>query len=126
MNVFSIVLYSETRDRFYEAVTFAAAARARGSAVLIFLRGPALRAFVENQWAAAPDTAIEKGLNLLPAGPEDMLAEIRAMGKVQVYACSAWVRILKLDSPKTASRVDAVIGLNMFLTQSDGGSVLFV
>jgi peroxiredoxin family protein len=127
MTVFSVVLYSNTHDRFYEAVSFAAAARAKGKTVLLFLRGPALRAFIENQWEKSPDPRVEKGLlRFQSVPPETLLAEIRSKGKVRVYACSAWTTMLHLNSASVAARVDAVIGLNAFLSQSEGGAVLYI
>lgn len=125
MTTLSIILYSDTHDRFYEAVSFAAAARAQGKTALLFLRGPALRAFVRNRWEKPPDPQVEKGLaRFQNAPPAELLAEIRSKGKVRVYACSAWVRMLGLESAAVAQRVDAVIGLNAFLSQSEGGSLL--
>ena len=127
MSIFAVVLYSDTADRFYEAVSFAAAARAKGKTALLFLRGPALRAFVQDRWAPAPDAGAEKGLNQFPGNaPADLLAEIRAKGKVQVYACSAWARMLHLKSADVAARVDAVIGLNAFLSHAEGGTILYI
>jgi peroxiredoxin family protein len=62
----------------------------------------------------------------LAEAPEKTLAEIRAAGKVTVYACSAWVRMLGLSPAAVAARVDAVAGLNAFLSQAEGGSILYI
>ncbi|MBL0057659.1 MAG: hypothetical protein IPP35_00685 [Elusimicrobia bacterium] len=51
MAVFSVVLFGGGLDCFYESVSFIAAARARGDTAILFLRGPALRAFVESRWS---------------------------------------------------------------------------
>lgn len=126
-NKLSVVLYSDQKDRFYEAVSFAAAARAQGKTVLLFLRGPALAAHVAGKWSEAPSAAVRKGMGRhLAEDPAETLAHIRAHGKVHVYACSAWVRMLELDRAKVASKVDAVVGLNAFLTQAEGGPILAV
>lgn len=127
MTPFSIVLYSDAQDHFYEAVSFAGAAVARGEEVLLFLRGPALRAFVHGRWPDPADKEVKEGLERFQAlSPHDLLAEIRAKGKARVYACSAWARMLRIDGGETASRVDAVIGLNAFLSQSQGGRILYL
>jgi peroxiredoxin family protein len=117
MAVFSVVLRSGSAESFYEAVSFAAAARAQGKTVLLFLRGPALEAFVKDP------PAQESGLS---PSPDELLQEIRAKGKVHVYACSAWARRLGLDAPAAAARVDAVIGLAGFLSQAEGGAILYI
>jgi peroxiredoxin family protein len=127
MSAFSVVLYNDSRDAFHEAVSFLGAARARGDAASLFLRGPALRAFVTGVWKAPEDPALGKALeDFGPVTPEDMLAELRAKGKTPVTACSAWVRILKLPAEQVAAKVDAVTGLNAFLSQAAGGPILYI
>jgi peroxiredoxin family protein len=49
---------------------------------------------------------------------------LREKDAVRVYACSAWVRLLGLDPARVAERVDAVVGLNAFLSQAEGGPML--
>src|SRR5262245_34303240 len=127
MTVFSVVLYSNALDGLYEAVSFAAAARAKGRTVLLFLRGPALKAFVDDHWQKPHDPHAQKGLAQFQAlPPQELLSELRSKGKTHVYACSAWVRMLHLPAAQVASRVDAVIGLNAFLSQAEGGPVLYI
>ena len=123
MGTFSVVLYGKEKDRLYEAVSFLGAARARGDTSLLFLRGPALRAHVAGRWGP-PARGIPGG-QLLFGGhtPEAFLEDLRGVG-VRVYACSAWARILKLSPGILASRVDAVVGLNAFLSQAAGGPLL--
>ncbi len=127
MSVFSVVLSSSTLFHFYEAVSFAAGARAQGKTVFLFLRGPALARFVDGDWERPGDPAVEKGLaGQRGPAPEAVLAEIRAGGKVRIYACSAWALMLGLDNGALASRVDAVAGLNAFLSQAAGGPILYI
>lgn len=123
MAVFSVVIFGAELDRFYEAVSFAAAARARGEIVILFFRGPALKSFVENKWS--PSSISDDGaFHFQNQSPSDFLNDLRKAGGVQVYACSAWARILRLPSPILAQRTDAVVGLNAFLSQAQGGPVL--
>jgi peroxiredoxin family protein len=124
MAPFAIILYSGSTDRWHEALSFATGAAAQGKTVLLFLRGPALKAFVSDQWAESP------GIPGLKAGVDQALTEafsqVRSRSKVRVYACSAWVRLWGLEAPAVASRVDAVIGLNGFLSQAEGGALLYL
>ncbi len=111
-------------DRLYEGVSFLAAARARGDQCLLFLRGPALDAYVKGKWAKSESDLTDASFEFQHKSPGDFLNELRGHGGIRVYACSAWVRLLKLSSHRVAERVDAVIGLNAFLSQSQGGPVL--
>ena len=127
MSSFSIVLSSDTYDRFHESVVFAAGARAQGKNVIFFLRGLALKAYVENRWAPASPPRLQESLlqhQSLP--PQDLLTELRAKGKFSLYACSAWVQILGLDSAKVTKTVDAIVGINAFLSQGEGGPILYI
>jgi peroxiredoxin family protein len=122
--VFSVVLFGAGGDRLYEGVSFLAAARARGDTCLLFLRGPALKAYVERRWAPPVESVPEDGLHFQHQSPSDFLDELRSHGKVRVYACSAWVRLLGINPKRVAERVDAVIGLNAFLSQAQDGPLL--
>lgn len=124
MATFSAVLFSSTLDKFYEAVAFLAAARARGDTGLLFLRGPALRAFTEDRWTLTPPFASESLFQFDGKTPMEFLRDLHGHGKIRLYACSAWVRMLGLDNGAVAARTDAVIGLVAFLSQSQGGPVL--
>lgn len=124
MATFSAVLYSSTLDKFYEAVAFLAAARARGDTALLFLRGPALSAFTQDRWEMPPAFASESVFHFDGKTPMEFLKDLHGHGKIRLYACSAWVRLLGLDNAAVAARVDAVIGLVAFLSQSQGGPVL--
>lgn len=124
MGVFSVVLFGGEADRFYEGVSFLAAARARGETCLLFLRGPALGAFVERKWAQPESGLTEESFHFQNKSPSAFLDEMRGHGGVRVYACSAWVKLLKISPRRVAERVDAVVGLNAFLSQAQGGPVL--
>lgn len=124
MGVFSVVLFGGELDRLYEAVSFLAAARARGDRCLLFLRGPALGAFVEGKWAEAATGLTDESFHFQHKAPSVFLSELQGHGGVRVYACSAWARLLKLSPKRVAERVDAVVGLNAFLSQAQGGPIL--
>ncbi len=124
MAVFSVVLFGGGLDRLYESVSFLAAARARGDVGLLFLRGPALRSFVEARWAPGDGDPPPESFHFQHKTPAGFLKDLRAHGGVRVYACSAWARLLKIDSALLAERVDAVVGLNAFLSQARGGPIL--
>ncbi|MBK8574897.1 MAG: hypothetical protein IPN90_04175 [Elusimicrobia bacterium] len=61
---------------------------------------------------------------ILGTSPHGLLNDLRGHGGVRVYACSAWVRLLKMPPTRVAERVDAVVGLNAFLSQAQGGPIL--
>ncbi len=122
--VFSVVLYGAGVDRLYEAVAFLAAARARGQTPLLFLRGPALKAHARGRWAV-PRGVPTARLTFNNQSPQNLLEELRSHG-LRVYACSAWVHLWGLSLPAVAARVDAVIGLNAFLAQSQSGPLLYL
>jgi peroxiredoxin family protein len=125
MGTFSAVLYSPSVDAAFEAASFLAAARARGDTPLLFLRGPALRAFLEKKWESPPATlGAESLFRFYDQTPHEFIVEMKSQGNFRVYACSAWVRLLGFDNAFAAARVDAVIGLNAFLSQAQGGPVL--
>lgn len=118
-----MVVFGAELDRLYEAVSFAAAARARGENVIVFFRGGALKSYVEKKWppsSSAPDDSF----HFQNGSPSDFLDDLRRAGGVRVYACSGWARLLKLAPRSLAQRVDAVVGLNAFLSQAQGGAVL--
>mgnify|MGYP001470773190 CR=1 FL=1 len=124
MGVFSVVLYGGGVDRLYEGVSFLASACARRDRCILFLRGPALKAFVDGRWGTPPAVLSEDSFQFQHSTPADFLRDLREQGGVRVYACSAWVRLLKLGPKLVAERVDAVIGLNAFLAQAQGGPIL--
>lgn len=126
MGVFSVVLFGGGVDRLYEGVSFLAAARARGDQCLLFLRGPALGAFVEGKWAQPESGLTEESFQFQHKSPSVFLNELRGHGGIRVYACSAWVRLLKMNPSRVAERVDAVVGLNAFLSQAQGGPILTI
>lgn len=123
MGVFSVILYGEGLDMLYESVSFLSAARGRGDKSILFLRGPALNAFVSERWPS-PEGAKEDTFYFHHKTPAAFLKELRSHGQVTVYACSAWVRLLKVSPKRLADKVDAVIGLNGFLSQAEGGPIL--
>jgi peroxiredoxin family protein len=123
---FAVVLYSDERGRFYDAAAFLAGAAARGRTGLLFLRGPALKAYITQCWSAHPPELADSLRRFENPSSQDLLDLLREKGKVRLYACSAWVRILGLPPEEVASRVDAVAGLPAFLSQSDGAPVLYI
>jgi peroxiredoxin family protein len=123
VGVFSVVLYGNGKDRLYEAVSFLAAARARGESGLLFLRGPALRSHASGRWAAPATETPREGFRFGGRTSQELLEDLRSAG-LRVYACSAWARLLRLDPGVLARRVDAVVGLNAFLSQAAGGPLL--
>lgn len=125
MATFSAVLYRGTVDAAFEAASFLAAARARGDTPLLFLRGPALRSYMDNRWESPPPSAgPESVFRFYDQTPHEFIREMKTQGAFRVYACSAWVRLLGYDNATAAPRVDAVIGLNAFLSQAQGGPIL--
>ncbi len=109
MAVFSIALFSNDPDRYDDAVSFLAAAYAQNKTPILFLRGPALRAFVTGEWKE-----------------NETLTNLREKGKLRLYACSAWVKLNKLEPADVAPHVDAIVGLNAFLSQAEGGPILYI
>lgn len=106
-----------------ESVDFLAAAAAQGWTGLLFLRGPALHAYLKDRWMASPSVAYQEAVARFDSPPPDeLLKELRAQGRLRVYACSAWIRRWGLG--EWSDRLDAVVGLTAFLTQSAGGPIL--
>jgi peroxiredoxin family protein len=127
MSAFSVVLYSSSEDAFYEAVSFAAAAVAQGKRAQLFLRGPALEAYLTQKWRDAEPSSLHKGLNRYQAHScYETVNDLRARGKIRLYACSAWVRMLEIDMAKITEAVDAVEGLNAFLSGAGDGQILYI
>lgn len=91
---------------------------------MLFLRGPALGAFVSERWTGPTEGVAEESYCFQGMSPAVFLDDLRGHGGVRVYACSAWVRLLKITPKRAAQRVDAVVGLNAFLSQAQGGPIL--
>lgn len=104
------------RARF-QVSSLAASAVAAGQEVGVALFFDALAAWVTGRWdlpEPAPPVSLDRleALDLPPLS--SLLAAGRESGRLRLYACSASVRILGLDSARVAGTVDAIVGWPTF------------
>ncbi|HEX6201425.1 MAG TPA: DsrE family protein [Thermoanaerobaculia bacterium] len=104
------------RARF-QVSSLAASAVAAGQEVAVAFFFDALAAWVTGRWdfhEPAPPVTLDRleALDLPPLS--SLLAAGRDSGRLRLYACSASVRILGLDSSRVAERVDAIVGWPTF------------
>ena len=62
-----------------------------------------------------------------PVSLKEILNEVRKMGNLKVYACTAAVKLMELEEAKVKSRVDDILGLTTILEMADGAETqLFI
>ena len=127
----SIVLFSGTGDKLHAAATLAAGAAALGRPVNLLLQFWALDAFradrIEGERGLAADA--------LPGAPADSKAlpwletfrMAKALGEVQIRACSGSLDYLHLDVTDLDAIVDGAAGVATFMADAgDDASVTFI
>ena len=133
----AIFAHSGTYDRLYQVVTLAVTAASMGREVYIFLFFWALKRFVQDGGLETMDFPPEYGeegralgqriKKLNPTSLQDMFEEVKKLGKIKVYACSANVKYMDLDDAKVRAKVDEVIGLPVILQMAEDSDVqLFI
>lgn len=104
----------ETR---FQVSSLASSEAAAGRAVDIALFFGALDAWVRERWSVLdPEPPVDRDrLDSLALPPlADLLAAGRREGSLRLFACSASVRILGLDTAQVQAKVDAILGWQSF------------
>ena len=133
---FVIFAHSGTYDKLYQIITLAITAASMGRETYVFLFFWALKRFVNDEFDVARLSAEfgEEGGRLSkrmqeinPVSLKEILNEVRGMGNLKVYACTAAVKLMELEEAKVKSRVDDILGLTTLLEIADGAETqLFI
>ncbi len=130
----SIIVFSGTEDKLIPLGVISQAAAALGYEVKIFATGWALLRLLkrpaEPTWPKEFESmvpALAKGMQAanVPSWVE-MLKQAKSMG-AKVYACSMMAQVMGLKKEDfDPALVDDVVGVTTFLTEAEGGQVLFI
>ncbi len=133
---FVIFAHSGTYDKLYQIITLAITAASMGSETYIFLFFWALRRFVNDEFDVAKLSVEfgEEGKRLSkrmqeinPVSLIEILNEVRKMGDLKIYACTAAVKLMELEESVVKSKVDDILGLTTLLEIADGAETqLFI
>ena len=133
---FVIFAHSGTYDKLYQIITLAITAASMGRETYIFLFFWALRRFVNDEFDVKKlsDEFGDEGERLSkrmqeinPVSLKEILNEVRGMGNLKVYACTAAVKLMELEDAKVKSVVDDILGLTTILEMADGAETqLFI
>ncbi len=133
---FVIFAHSGTYDKLYQIITLAITAAAMGRETYIFLFFWALRRFVNDEFDVKKlsdefgeegDRLSKRMQEINPVSLKEILNEVRGMGNLKVYACTAAVKLMELEEAKVKSRVDDILGLTTILEMADGAETqLFI
>ncbi len=133
---FVIFGHSGTYDKLYQIITLAITAASMGRETYIFLFFWALKRFVNEEFDIARLTAEfgEEGERLSKRMQElnqvslkEILQDVRMMGNLKIYACTAAVKLMELEDSVVKSRVDDILGLTTILEIADGAETqLFI
>jgi peroxiredoxin family protein len=132
----SLVLFSGTDDKLTAAAVLAAGAAALGRPVHVFLQYWALDAFradrIDDDHGLAPEAG-EAGrratADLRAAGQAswaETLRQAKALGGVDIQACSLSMDLLKLEATDLDPLVDGIEGVTAFHLDAGDGQVLFI
>jgi len=132
----NLVLFSGTDDKLQAAAVLTAGAAALGRPVNIFLQYWALVAFRAGHTADDHGLAPEAGPSgraavdaLREAGQApwaETLRQAKALGGVDIQACSLSMDLLHLDAPDLDPLVDGVEGVAAFLITAGDAPVVFI
>lgn len=132
----ALLAHSGTYDHLYQAVALAATGAAMGFEVHLFLSFWALRRLVKGDadevdvpaYAAPHRETLERGRKEARIPPlKKMLDDARAVGPVEVYACSTSMKIFGISEAKAREVADEVLGTAAFLDRAQGAEVfLFI
>jgi peroxiredoxin family protein len=132
----NLVLFSGTDDKLQAAAVLTAGAAALGRPVHLFLQYWALDAFRADRITTDHGLAPEAG----PAGREavdalreagqvtwaDTLREAKALGGVDIQACSLSMDLLRIGQADLDPLVDGVEGITAFHLEAGDGPVVFI
>ncbi|MCF6148850.1 MAG: hypothetical protein E3K37_09340 [Candidatus Kuenenia sp.] len=133
---FVIFAHSGTYDKLYQIVTLSITAASMGRETYIFLFFWALKRFVNEEFSLERLSSEfgEEGEKLgkrmremNPLSLKELLAEVRNIGNLKLYACSGAVKLMDLEEVKVKSKVDDILGLTTILEIADGAETqLFI
>jgi peroxiredoxin family protein len=133
---FSIVLFSGTVDKIMAAVTMAVGAAAVGKQVTIFLTFWGLMAFRKDDWKtnrrfskdfedyAGPAMEMMQVKHVPPW--METLRSAMAMGNITIKACSMTMDLFDMKLEHFEPLVSEVTGVVAFISDSEGGTTLFI
>lgn len=132
----NLVLFSGTDDKLQAAAVLAAGAAALGKPVNLFLQYWALDAFradrIGREHGLAPEAgeagrlAVRALRDAGQAGWPDTLRQAKALGGVDIQACSLSMDLLHLDPDDLDPLVDGVEGVTAFHLNAGAGPVVFI
>jgi peroxiredoxin family protein len=133
---FVIFAHSGTYDKLYQIVTLAITAASMGRETYIFLFFWALRRFVNeefdlkrlsSEFGSEGERLAKRMQEINPISLKEILQEVRRMGNLKIYACTAAVKIMELEESLVKSKVDDILGLPALLEIADGAETqLFI
>lgn len=133
---FVIFAHSGTYDKLYQIITLAITAASMGKETYIFLFFWALKRFVNEEFNVARLVAefgeeggrLSKRMQELnPISLKEILQDVRMMGNLKIYACTAAVKFMELEESAVKSKVDDILGLTTLLEMADGAETqLFI
>jgi peroxiredoxin family protein len=132
----NLVLFSGTDDKLQAAAVLAAGAAAIGRPVNVFLQYWALDAFtttkIRRDHGLAPEAGTEgraRVVALARAGQvpwAETLRQAKALGGVDIQACSLSMDLLGLEPSDLDPLVDGVEGITAFYLNAGSGQIVFV
>jgi peroxiredoxin family protein len=134
MAKFSIIMFSGTADKFIPLGVLADAAAAMGYEVNIFVTGFALLGFTKEKHELPFPSEFSGMEQMLAEGMKatntkswyEMLKEAKAISNVKVYVCSLMASMFNMKKEQFDDIVDDVVGAATFLSNSEGGQVVFI
>jgi peroxiredoxin family protein len=132
----NLVLFSGTDDRLQAAAVLTAGAAALGMPVNIFLQYWALDAFTSDgigcDHGLAPEagTAGRAAVDALAAAGQapwhETLRQAKALGGVDIQACSLSMDLLRIGEADLDPLVDGVEGVTSFYLNAGDGRIVFI
>ena len=132
----ALVIFSGTDDRLNAAAVMAAGAAALGRPVHVFLQYWGLDAFradhIDDDHGLAPeagrdgDEAIRRLRRLGQASWGETFRQAKALGDVEIQACSLSMDLLQLTTVELDPLVDGVEGVTAFWIAAEGAQVVFI
>ncbi|MGC8496250.1 MAG: DsrE/DsrF/DrsH-like family protein [Candidatus Micrarchaeia archaeon] len=134
MAKFSIIMFSGTADKFIPLGVLADAAAAMGYEVNIFVTGFALLGFTKEKHEMPFPSEFNGMQQMLAEGMKatntkdwrEMLKEAKSVGNVKIYACSLTASMFNMKKEQFDDMVDDIVGAATFLSNSEGGQVIFI
>ncbi len=120
-----ILAHAQSWERRFQVSSLAASEAAAQRNVDIALFFAALDAWAKDEWDhldPGPPLSVEHIAGLGMPSLESMIAGGRDDGRIRLYACSASVRLLSLDTRTVQDRVDAILGWQTFSRLIQGAS----